>query len=132
MKKIIALLLLICTFALCLVSCASLDKYEDNLGKDYEVNSLNDEEIEELIEELNEGDIELDPDDYDIEDGFFGDDDDNQIYVFECKSSSKAKKLSKDLKDAFEELDEDDIEITRKGKFVLVGTEDGIEDALGK
>ena len=132
MKKIIALLLLICTFALCLVSCASLDKYEDNLGKDYEVNSLSDEEIEELIEELNEGDIELDPDDYDIEDGFFGYDDDNLIYVFECKSSSKAKKLSKDLKDAFEELDEDDIEITRKGKFVLVGNEDGIEDALGK
>ena len=36
------------------------------------------------------------------------------------------------MKDAMDELNEDEWDIVRKGKFVLVGTEDGIEDALGK
>ena len=62
MKKIIALLLLICTFALCLVSCASMDKYEDNLDKNYDVEKIKKSEIDDLAEMLD-----LDMDDYDID-----------------------------------------------------------------
>ena len=125
MKKIIALMLIVCTFALCLVSCASMDKYEDNLGKDYDVENLKKDEIEVF---------DLDIDDYDIEDALMGESEkgNDAIYILECKSSSKAKKLEKDAKDAIKELGEDELEIVRKGKFVLIGTEDGIEDALGK
>ena len=129
MKKIIALLLLICTFALCLVSCASMDKYEDNLGKDYDVENLKKDEIEDLADAFD-----LDIDDYDIEDALMAESEkgDDGLYIFECKSSSKAKKLEEDMKDAMDELNEDEWDIVRKGKFVLIGTEDGIEDALGK
>jgi len=129
MKKIIALLLLICTFALCLVSCASLDKYEDNLGKDYDVENLKKDEIEDLADAFD-----LDIDDYDIEDALMAESEkgDDGLYIFECKSSSKAKKLEKDMKDAMDELNEDEWDVVRKGKFVLIGTEDGIDDALGK
>ena len=131
MKKIIALLLLICTFALCLVSCASMDKYEDNLDKNYDVEKIKKSEIDDLAEMLD-----LDMDDYDIEEALMAESKkgDDGVYIFECKSSSKAKKLAKDVEDALDEVKSyiSDMEVTKKGKFVLIGTEDGIEDALGK
>ena len=128
MKKIIALLLLICTFALCLVSCASLDKYEDNLGKDYEIGKIKKAGINELADELD-----LDADDYDIESALMAEhkDKDYELYIFECKSSSKAKKFAKDIEDAFDEYPSD-LDVVQKGKFVLAGSKDAIEDALGK
>ena len=132
MKKIIALLLLICTFALCLVSCASMDKYEDNLGTKYEVEKLKKSEIKELAE-----DFDLDDDDYDIENALIAEHKNNgyTVCIFECKSSSKAKELEKDLEDVMDDINDyssTPYYAVRKGKFVFAGNQKAIDNALGK
>ena len=131
MKKIIALLLLICTFALCLVSCASMDKYEDNLSKDYDIEIPDDDD---MLNMAFKDITHLDAEDYEIENLLYADHNEENyvVYILECKTSSKAKELAKDLEKLIEEYDSNYTDVVRKGKFVFWGYEKAINDALGK
>ena len=130
MKKIISLLLLVCTLAICLTSCASLKSYKKNLGKDYKTDTYDLDEIEELAEEFG-----IDADDYGISAIMEAKDKDKgyYAYIIQCKSSKKAEDLVDDLEDIVKLMDKYysfDVDAVADGKFVLVGNKDVIDDAL--
>ena len=132
MKKIIAFLLLTCTLTFCLASCSSLKSYENNLGDDYKIDHYDEDEIEELAEEFD-----IDADDYGIIAIIEAKDKDKgyYAYIIQCESSKKAEELVDDLEDIVKLMDQYssyDIDAVADGKFVLVGNEDVIDDALDK
>ena len=132
MKKIISSMLLLCTLMLCLASCASLKSYEKNLGDDYKLNNYDEDEIEDLAE-----DFDIDANDYGISAIVEAKDKDNKYYAYiiQCKSSKKAEELVEDLDDIVKLMDKYysfDVDAVADGKFVLVGNEDVIDDALNK
>ena len=132
MKKIISLMLLLCTLTLCLASCASLKSYEKNLGDDYKLNTYDEDEIEDLAEEFD-----IDADDYGISAIVEAKDKDKvyYAYIIQCKSSKKAEELVDDLDDIVKLMNKYysfEVDAVADGKFVLVGNEDVIDDALNK
>ena len=138
MKRVTNLLLLLCLVVLCLASCTSLNSYEDNLGKDYKVKIYEIEDDEDEIEDIAE-DFDLDYEDYGIKAIIYAKDKDNSnsAYIIKCGSKEEAKDLKSDLKDYIHDEfryddDFDEIDVVIDGKFVLVGYEDVIDDALDK
>ena len=132
MKKIISSMLLLCTLMLCLASCASLKSYEKNLGDDYKLNDYDEDEIEDLAEKFD-----IDANDYGISAIVEAKDKDNgyYAYIIQCKSSKKAEELVEDLDDIVKLMNKYysfDVDAVVDGKFVLVGNEDVIDDALNK
>ena len=138
MKRITNLLLLLCLLVLCLASCTSLNSYEDNLGKDYKVKIYEIEDDEDEIEEIAEA-FDLDYEDYGIKAIIYAKDKDNSAaaHIIKCGSKKEAKELKSYLKDYINDEfryddDFDEIDVVIDGKFVLVGYEDVIDDALDK
>ena len=132
MKQFISLMLLLCTLTLCLASCASLKSYEKNLGDDYKLNTYDEDEIEDLAEEFD-----IDADDYGISAIVEAKDKDKgyYAYIIQCKSSKKAEELVDDLDDIVKLMNKYysfEVDAVADGKFVLVGNEDVIDDALNK
>ena len=132
MKKIIALLLLTLTLTISLASCSSMKSYEKNLGDDYKVDIYDEDEIEELAETFD-----IDADDYGISSIMEAEDKDNgyYAYIIQCKSSKEAEQLVDDLDDIVKTMDKYysfDVDAVADGKFVLVGNEDVIDNALNK
>ena len=131
MKKIISFLLIICTLALCFTSCASLKSYEKNLGKGYKTSELDEDEIEDLADTFD-----IDMDDYGVKAVIEAKDkkDGYSAYIIQCKSSKAAKELVDDLDDTLELMESLSIEVdaVADGKYVIVGYEDVVDDALGK
>jgi hypothetical protein len=131
MKKVTSLLaLVLCVLMLTLsfASCANMDKYEKNLGSDYEIEEVEEDEIEELFEGLD-----LDAKDYGVKKAISAINEKTfkTVVIFQCGSSAKAKDLAKELEDATEVLGAL-VEVEVKGNFVFLGNEDAIEDALDK
>ena len=132
MKKIIALLLLTLTLTISLASCSSMESYEKNLGDDYKVDIYDEDEIEELAETFD-----IDADDYGISSIMEAKDKKKgyHAYIIQCKSSKEAEELVDDLDDIVKAMDKYyslDVDAVADGKFVLVGNEDVIDDALNK
>lgn len=130
MKKVTSLLaLILCVLMLTVsfASCANMDKFKDNLGSDYEIETAEEEEMKAFLTMLG-----LDADDYDIEEMAMATnkEDFSSVLIVKCKNTSTAKDLEKEFKELAEDSDEG--EIVRKGSFVLVGDEDAVKDALGK
>lgn len=134
MKKIIGFLLLLCTLTLCLASCgtATLKSYEKNLGKNYKITAYDKDDIEDLAEKYS-----LDADDYGISAIIEAEhkNSGHDVIIIQCKSSKKAEELVYDLdlivmlinlSPSFK------VDAVADGKFVLVGSEDVIDDALNK
>ena len=106
--------------------------YEVKLGEDYKVSMYDEDEIEELAEEFG-----IDADDYGISKVMIAKDKDNgyYAYIIKCKSSKKAKELVDDLDYVVEIMNayySFDVDAVADGKYVLVGNEDVIDDALNK
>ncbi len=130
MKKFIALLLLTLTLTISLASCTSMESYEKNLGDDYKVDIYDEDEIEALAEIFG-----IDADDYGISSIMEAKDKYNGYYIFQCKSSKEAKQLVDYLDVIVKTPDKYsgfDVDAVADGKFVLVGNEDFIDDALNK
>lgn len=132
--KISVSIVCILMLALSLVACASMAKFEKNLGSDYKIKTYTDTEIKALAITFN-----LNPDDYGLkavkeatnkETGC-------SVMIFECKSSSAAKKLVADSTDIVKMLESlypsnYSFDAVKKGKFVLIGETTAINGALGK
>ena len=133
MKKIIVLLLLTLTLTIRLASCSSMKSYEKNLGDDYKVDIYDEDEIEELAEIFD-----IDADDYGISSIMEAEDRDKgyYAYIIQCKSNKMAEELVDDLDDIVKAMNKYysyiDVDAVADGKFVLVGNEDVIDDALKK
>lgn len=126
MKRILALILMLCLSVLCFASCASISKFEDKLDDaDYDVDTTDDEDdIEELFEALD-----LDYDDYKVKEVLMAYNEEYEsVTIIKC-GMFKAGKLVKDLEDAYEELEIDDMKIEKKGSCVLVGSKKAIKAA---
>ncbi|MBQ9784104.1 MAG: hypothetical protein IJW29_01250 [Clostridia bacterium] len=134
MKKILALLAVL-VLMLSFSACRNMDYYEDNLKEnDYKIETFSNSELEEFASYF-----ELDPDDYNIEEAFAATNRDSGIivYVMECGSAKDAKNLVEDsdvIIDFLEEVysSKYSFDAINKGKFVFIGEEDAIEDALDK
>ena len=132
MKRILALILMLCMSVLCFASCASISKFEDKLDDaDYEVDTTDDEDdIEDLIEVFD-----LDYDDYKVKVILYGVFMSRDVFVIKCSSSSNAKKLKSDMNEASAELGQlmGGMEIKAEGSFVILGSDSAaIDAALGK
>ena len=132
MKKFISLILLTLTLAITLTSCSSMKSYEKNLGDDYKVDIYDEDEIEELAETFD-----IDTDDYGISAVMEAEDRDKgyYAYIIQCKSNKMAEELVDDLDDIVKAMNKYysfDVDAVADGKFVLVGNEDVIDDALKK
>ena len=130
MKKIVKLLSLVCIVTLCLVSCASFNSYERHLKDDYKVKFLDEDDIEDLAENFD-----VDLDDYGISKVMEVTDKDKgyYAYIIKCKSGKKAEELADDLDDVVKVMNayySFDVDAVVDGKFVLIGNEDVIDDAL--
>ena len=144
MKKIISLLLILTMAVFCFASCGSSKKddeksssykmsdFEKNLEKeDYEVEVTDDEdEIEEMFEMLN-----LDYSDYKVKEILVAYNEDGEsVTIIKCGSEKNADKLSDDMKDSLEDLEDllgDTMQIKVEGSFVLIGTKTAINAAKG-
>lgn len=134
MKKILAMLLLLC-LCLSLTACGvSMDKFEDNLSDDYDIESIDDDDLEEYAELLD-----LDMDDYEIEDAIEATHEKTGkgVMIIECGSKKAAEELGDDAEGMVKLLKAYygsgySFDLVVEGKFVLIGEEDAIEDALGK
>ena len=132
MKKFRSLILLTLTLAITLTSCSSMKSYEKNLGDDYKVDIYDEDEIEELAETFD-----IDTDDYGISAVMEAEDRDKgyYAYIIQCKSNKMAEELVDDLDDIVKAMNKYysfDVDAVADGKFVLVGNEDVIDDALKK
>ena len=132
MKKIICLILLTLTLAITLTSCSSMKSYERNLGDGYKVEMYDEDEIEELAETFD-----IDADDYGISSIMEAEDRDKgyYAYIIKCKSKKMAEELVDDLDDIVKAMNNYyslDVDAVADGKFVLVGNEVVIDDALKK
>ena len=133
MKKVLAIILVLC-MCISLCACVSMDKFEKNLEDDYKISKMRDSDLE-TYEKL----LDLDADDYDLETVKTATHKKSGIgvYIFECGSAAKAKQLAEDAEDMVDILESTyaskySFDMVVKGRFVLVGEEDAIEDALGK
>ena len=132
MKKFISLILLICTLSMCLASCASLKSFDRHLGRDYRTHTFDDDEIEDLAESFD-----IDVDDFGVKVVVQAKDRDKgyYAYIIKCKSRRKAKELASQLEDVADLLEKNyyyDVDVVAKGKYVLIGHEDVVDDALNK
>lgn len=132
MKKFIGFVLITLILMATLTSCVPMKLYEVKLGEDYKVSMYDEDEIEELAEEFG-----IDADDYGISKVMIAKDKDNgyYAYIIKCKSSKKAKELVDDLDYVVEIMNayySFDVDAVADGKYVLVGNEDVIDDALNK
>lgn len=148
MKKIITLILamtmVILSFASCSFSHSSssdlnMSDFAENLeDANFVTEYVDEDEIQELFD-----DLDLDPDDYSVEDmlSAFSHKVSDTISIVKCGSESEAKDFKKDIKKAYEKLFEDleeeneflldiDIEFEIYGTYVLIGTSNAIEIAL--
>ena len=133
MKKLIVMLLALC-ICLGLCACASMDKFEENLGSKYKIEKLDDDDLEDYAELLD-----LDVDDYNVIDAMEATHKKSGIgvMILECGSASDAEELAEDGEVMVELLEsyyssKYSFDSVAEGRFVLIGEEDAIEDALGK
>ena len=131
MKKFISITL-VCVLLLSLCACTSMDKFKDNLGRDYKKTKLSDDDIECYADLLD-----LDISDYKIDSAIEARhrDDGISVLIFECGSRRLAKKLAKDAEDIIDILEDTygssyTFAIETKSNFVLIGEENAIDDAL--
>ena len=127
MKKAVSIFILLVLLTLALVSCGSIETYEENLGRHYEIEFFDEEDLEEMLEDLDE-----DADDYGLVGGFYAyhEDDYDSVIVLECKSAKAASTLAEDIEDA--DVLGSSAKIVTDGKFVLAGDRNAVNDALGK
>lgn len=130
MKKIIALLLVVCTLCVGLVSCVDMKSFIDNLGDDYEIKNLTGDEVNALAALYG-----VEAKDYGIgetikathkERGTY-------VYIFECSSEENATALKSDTAGAITSsnlLSSVKITSVVEAQFVLIGAESVIQDAL--
>ena len=111
-----------------------MDTYKDRIRADYDIEIYDDQEdIEDCIDDLG-----IDSDDYEVVSFMWAEAEkgDDFAYIAECGSASHAKELVKDLEDVIEDMkdyyEDLDIAVARDGKFVILGSQDAIDDVLGK
>lgn len=133
MKKIVAFLLAVC---LCvgLCACASMDSFKDNLGDNYKKTILDEDDLEGYAELLG-----LDADDYKIKSALEATHKKKGtgVVIIECGSAELAEELADDAEDMVEYLTKSygsayTFGHAIKGRFVLFGEENAIDDALGE
>ena len=133
MKKIICILLLFCFVTICFTSCTSLESCEKNLGKDYEIDIYDEDEIENFVKKFN--------DDYEISaimEVKNKDKDKNKeysTYIIQCGSSKKAEELARIYRMSTGIVNaaySSDVSVDTDGKFVFFGDEAIINKALNK
>lgn len=131
MKKIVAFLLVVC-LCIGLCACASMDTFKDNLGSDYRKTELDDDDLE-AYEEM----LDIDADDYDVKSAIQAvhKKKGTTVVIIECGSNAKANELSDDAEDIIDFLKKSysssySFGISVEGRFVLLGEESAIEDAL--
>lgn len=130
MKKLIAMLLMLC-LGIGLCACASMDNFEDNLEGKYAITLLDDDDLEDYADLLD-----LDVDDYNIKSAIEATHKKKytSVVIIECGSSAKASKLAEDAEDIVDILEAYyrgyTFDCTKKGRFVLFGEVDAIDDAL--
>ena len=129
MKKIICILLLFCFVTICFTSCTSLESCEKNLGKDYEIDIYDEDEIESFVEKFN--------DDYGISAIMEVKNEDKgyNTYIIQCESSKKAEELARIYRMSTGIVNisySSDFKVVQDGKFVLYGDETIINKALNK
>ena len=120
---LISLLLVFCMFTL--ASCGlSATQIDQNLKENgFTTSKWTDEQIQESFGKLNESDI------YDITSALYGANDEDVVLVVQLKSIANAFSFKDDLDEIIED---ESIITTIEGRLVLIGTERGINLALGK
>ena len=125
--------LILCAFCVIvltcvLISCGSMDNYEENLGRRYTVQYLDQDYIE-FYTKLYDFPFDV----YDVECGMKADHKNSEkfVVIFECQSKSSARKLAKDLTYDIENTEYKDLDIKRDGKFVFLGDKTSVTVALG-
>ncbi len=134
MKKILVLSAIL-ALAVSFSACRSMDYYEENLEDNgYDIDNLSNSELEEFADLFD-----LDPDDYKAKDSFLATHENTGVSVFvvECGSVKYAKELVEDADDIMVFLEESysaqySFDIINKGRFVFIGEEGAIDDALEK
>ncbi len=125
MKKIIALMLLLCMSVFVLASCANISKFEDKLeDEDYEVDSVKEKEVKAFLKTLK-----LDIDDYKVKDTIEAESEDGDTVIIIKCGMFKSGKLVKDLEKAFKKNDIG-YKVDKKGAYVFFGDKSAIKDAM--
>lgn len=126
MKKLLKLLPLVVVLVLCtllLVACG-INKYKNNLeAEDYEVNEWDEEEIADNLD-----DIGLDAEDFNIKGVLEADKGNDGVIVIEFGSKDEAEDF---VDSAAMKAVAIMMTVEQDGKFVIFGTEDAVEVALG-
>jgi hypothetical protein len=118
-----------------LVSCGKkMDDFTDNLGSKYSIDNLSSSEIDGFADGFD-----FDADDYSVEDVVVATNKKTycMVVIIECGSKKEAKELVEDaddivdaLKDSFSSIYS--FKAVNEGKFVLIGENSAIKDALDK
>ena len=135
MKKVLNMLILLVFLVCTLIACNSfntIESYEENLGSNYSITSLDATEIKSVVGEY----ADSTPSKYEIEivHGAYSEGTTDLMYIFQCGSASDAKNFLEDLQNNMQETYGDGLgtlEFVRNGKFVLMGTPEAIQRALG-
>ena len=103
MKRLLALSMALVMLLVCLTSCGlKFDDYEKNLDDaKYEVETLKKSKIKALLEE-----IDLDKDDFPVENALYAYKNSKYIYVFEFESSGVAEDFMGEIEDMEDEFDD--------------------------
>ena len=132
MKKLLAILLVLC-MCIGLAACAKMEDFEDNLGRDYEIENLSDDDMEYFAEYMD-----VDVDDFDVQDAIEATNEDTGVgvVIIECGSKKLAEELADEAGAIVKLLElsyssKYSFDVETKGAFVLIGEEDAIADALG-
>ena len=130
MKKVFLMSLCLLLGIVCLVSCASLENYEKNLGSNYKIEHLG-LENEDLESHIDDWGVSVN--DYTIEDAILAETIDGEydwVIIIQFASSEEAEKFENDTSDY---LSSDEYVQTQvEGKYVLCGEHSAVEKALGK
>lgn len=132
MKRIFALILVVCiSVGLCACS-ASMDDFKSNLGDDYKIITLSDRDLDDYADLLY-----LDVSDYGVKSAIEAKhkQKSTSVVIIECGSSSQAEQLSKDADDIVFLLEYTygsrySFDIKCEDSFVLFGESTAINDAL--
>ena len=132
MKKITLVCLILCVTVFCLTACASLSTYMDRLGSFYTVEDFGEEDRVDFNEAFG-----INLDDYSIIEGVNVTN--NEVgasaTIIACWGESAAEDLVADLQAQVAALNDGTNEhafiVVNEGRFVLVGEEPAINDAMG-
>lgn len=132
MKKITLVCLILCVTVFCLTACASLSTYTDRLGSFYTISNFGDEARANFNEKYG-----VDVEDYSIIEGVTVTN--NEVgasaIIIACWGESGAQDLVADVSGQVAAQNDGTNEYTfmavSEGRFVLIGEEPAIKDALG-